>query len=88
MPEKLGGKFEKISHQRETRGNHLKLRLPRVKTESGRKMFSFQGALIFNKLPEDLSNEMSLPIFNRKCRKFFHGSGLVHFMEYIFLIYV
>ena len=48
---KLGGKFEKISHKRETRGNNSKLRLPKVKTEFGRKMFSFQGALIFNKLP-------------------------------------
>ena len=74
MPEKLGGKFEKISHQRETRGNNSKLRLPKVKTESCRKMFSFQGALIFNKLPEDLRNETSLLIFNQKCRKFFYGS--------------
>ena len=61
-------------HTREKQEEIMKLRLPKVKTESGRKMFSFQGALIFNKLPEDLRNETSLLIFNQKCRKFFYGS--------------
>ncbi len=56
----LNGIFSKFSHQKETRGNNSKLRLPKVKTESGRKMFSFQGALVFNELPEDLTNETSL----------------------------
>ena len=40
MPEKRGGKFEKFSHQRETRGNNSKLRLPKVKTKSGCKMLA------------------------------------------------
>jgi hypothetical protein len=30
------------------------MRLQKVKAETGRKMFSFQGALVFNELPEDL----------------------------------
>ena len=63
----------KRSHHRETRGNNSTLRLPKVKTKSGRKMFSFQGALIINKLPEDLRNKTSLLIFKHKCRKFFYG---------------
>ena len=61
-------------HTREKQEELIKLRLPKVKTESGRKMFSFQGALIFNKLPEDLTNETSLLICNQKCSKFFYGS--------------
>ena len=42
---------------REKQEEIIKLRLPKVKTESDRKMFSFQAALIFNKLPEDLINK-------------------------------
>ena len=56
---------------REKQEEIIKLRLPKVKTKSGRKMFSFQGALIFNKLPKDLTNETSLLICNQKCRTFF-----------------
>ena len=44
-------------HTREKQEELKKLRLPKVKTESDRKMFSFQAALIFNKLPEDLINK-------------------------------
>jgi hypothetical protein len=47
-----------FSHQKETRGNNSKLRLQKVKAETGRKMFSFQGALVFNELPEDLRHQI------------------------------
>ncbi|CAB4037008.1 Hypothetical predicted protein [Paramuricea clavata] len=71
VPNQFNGIFNKFSHQKETRGNNSKLRLPKVKTETGRKMFSFQGALVFNELPEDLRNETSLLRFKQKCRNFF-----------------
>jgi hypothetical protein len=40
-----------FSHHKETRGNNSK-------AETGRKMFSFQGALVFNELPEDLRHQI------------------------------
>ena len=53
-----------------TRGNNSLLKLPKVKTESGRSMFSFQGALIFNTLHESHRNEVSLANFKRKVKSF------------------
>ena len=44
----LKADFTKISHKFNTRGNEKKLKLPTVKTESGRKTFRFIGAKIFN----------------------------------------
>ena len=70
-PEVFSDTFEIISHQKETRGNNSKLRLPKVKSESGRKTFSFQGALVFNDLPSELRKEISLLNFRQKCKSFF-----------------
>ena len=54
--------FTRISHQKCTRGNKINLTLPKFRTEGGRKRFAFQGALVFNKLPNDLKTEQSLLI--------------------------
>ena len=56
-PKVFSDTFEIISHQKETRGSNSKLRFPKVKSESGRKMFSFQGALVFNDLPRKTKKE-------------------------------
>jgi hypothetical protein len=40
-----------------TRGNNKNLVLPRVRSESGRKIFAFYGAKIFNSLPNDMKTE-------------------------------
>ena len=40
--------FTKISHFKETRGNNTNLVLPKVRTETGRETFAFQGSLIYN----------------------------------------
>ena len=55
-PEIQLNKFEKFDHGKNTRGNNSLLKLPKVKTESGRSMFSFQGALVFNTLHESHRN--------------------------------
>ena len=55
-PKVFSDTFEIISHQKV----NSKLRLPKVKSESGRKTFSFQGALVFNDLPSELRKEISL----------------------------
>lgn len=62
--------FGKISHQQNTRGNNKKLKLPKVKTECGRKTFKFVGSLVFNKLPPNIADEISFAIFKRKVRDF------------------
>ena len=43
-----------------TRNNNKSVVIPKVRTETGRKTFSFQGAKIFNKLPNNLQTETSL----------------------------
>ena len=58
--------FTRLSHSKNTRGNNTNLTLPKVKTECGRKLFSYQGALIFNKLPDDVKMEHSLLLFKKK----------------------
>ena len=49
--------FERRSHAIGTRGNDSLLTLQKVKTQSGRKTFQHQGALLFNKLPASIRNE-------------------------------
>ena len=63
-------KIEKFAHSKNTRRKNSHLKLPKVKTESGRSMFSFQGALIFNTLHEAHRNEASLANFKRKVKSF------------------
>ena len=58
-------KYERFDHKIQTRGNGCLLKIPKVRTKSGRKTTSHQGALIFNKLPANLRQEKSLLIFKR-----------------------
>ena len=55
-----------ISHEIETRGNNSLLRLPKVRTEVGKKVSSYRGAIVFNKLNLDMRNEKSFANFKRK----------------------
>ena len=59
--------FKKILHQKETRGNNTNLLLPKVRTETGRKSFLFQGSKLYNKLPTALKQEQSVMNFKRQC---------------------
>ena len=43
-----------------TRNNNKSVVIPKVRTEAGRKTFSFQGAKVFNNLPNNLQTETSL----------------------------
>ena len=62
--------FEFIDHNHGTRSNKSLLRLPRVKTEHGRKRFSFQGSIIFNQLDTASRTERSLIRFRRMVKSF------------------
>ncbi|XP_057294693.1 uncharacterized protein LOC130623235 [Hydractinia symbiolongicarpus] len=57
--------YEFIEHRINTRGNKSLLRVPRVRTEAGRKTTCYQGTLLFNKLDLPLRNEKSFIIFKR-----------------------
>ena len=57
QPEIYDSYFRRISHCKATRGNNSLLKLLHVKTESGRKSFKYQGALIYNALSADVRDE-------------------------------
>ena len=60
--------FTRMSHCKATRGNNSVLKLLRVKTESGRKSFKYQGALIYNALSADVKDESSVLKFRNKIK--------------------
>ena len=64
--ESLKNIFTKFDHGKNTRGNGSLLVLPKVRCESGRKTFPFQGASIYNSLPSDVRNEKYFINFKRK----------------------
>ena len=63
--------FSKLNHGKNTRGNGLNLVLPKVKTESGKKTFAFQGTTLYNKLTRELKEERSLLLFKSKLKLFY-----------------
>ena len=63
--------FTRLNHSLHTRGNKSSIKLPKVRTESGRKSFSFQGGLVFNELPREIRNETSIVRFKNKCKEYF-----------------
>ena len=64
-PPSLRSMFVRFDHGKDTRGNGSRLVLPKVKTETGRKTFAFQGVMIFNGLPTDIMNEPYFVKFKR-----------------------
>jgi len=62
--------FTRINHSQRTRANTKNIVLPKVKTETGKKAFSFQGANIFNQLTEEMKTETSILRFKTLCKSF------------------
>ena len=62
--------FKRVSHTKCTRATNMNIALPKIKTESGRKTFAYQGAILFNKLSSDLKTEQSLLRFKSGCKSF------------------
>ena len=54
------GKYDMINHSINTRGNNCKRK---IRSEAGRKLSYYQGALIFNFLPENIRKENSFILF-------------------------
>ncbi len=61
--------FTRKSHNVNTRGNNKILVFPKVRTETGRKTFSFQGAKVFNNLQDYLKSETSYLRFKAQSHK-------------------
>ena len=59
-------RFERLVHQKNTRGNGLFVKLPKVHTSFGKNSFAYQRALMFNELDKSLRNERSLLKFKEK----------------------
>lgn len=62
--------FTRVSHSKCTRGNNKNIAIPKIRTEAGKKTFAYQGAIIFNKLSDDLKTEQSLLRFKHNCNNF------------------
>ena len=58
--------FERLVHQKNTRGNGLFVKLPKARTSFGKESFAYQGALMFNQLDKSLRDERSLFKFKEK----------------------
>ena len=52
--------FTRVNHSQRTRANTKNIVLPRVKFETGKKTFSYQGANFFNQLTEEMKTETSI----------------------------
>ena len=62
--------FKRVAHAKCTRANNMNIALPKIRTESEKKTFAYQGAILFNKLPSDLKTEKSLLRFKSGCKVF------------------
>lgn len=49
--------FKRVAHAKCTRANNMNIVLPNIRTEPGKKSFAYQGAILSNKLPNDLKTE-------------------------------
>ena len=59
--------FMKVNHNHSTRANTKNVILPKVRAESGREAFSFQGAMLFNKITDEMKSQVSILRFKSLC---------------------
>ena len=58
--------FKRLEHNKNTRGNGLRLSFPKIRTSIGKKSFAYQGAMIYNQLNKSLRDETSLLRFKNR----------------------
>ena len=68
LPEDLNGYFKRCEHEINTRGNGSCVVLPKMRTETGKKSFAYQGARVFNRLEKTIRDEISLLLFKEKLK--------------------
>ena len=57
--------LELVNHSHNTRANKSTIKLPKIRTEAGRKTSSYQGAMVFNSLPLNVRSEIYFSNFKR-----------------------
>ena len=63
--------FKRNCHKgMKTRGNNKSVAIPNVKRKNGKKTFMFQGAKVFNMLPNEIQDSQSLLSFKSRCNDF------------------
>ena len=65
----FNGYFQRIHHQQNTRNSDYCLHLPKVKLETARKGFCFQGALTFDRLPIHVRQLNSIVLFKNTLKQ-------------------
>ena len=65
--------FSRAAHGMNTRGNNNLITVPKVRTETGKKSFSFRGTVIFNKLPRAIREEISYTKFIHISKGFYYS---------------
>ena len=50
FPKAFQDYFKRVAHVKCTRANNTNIVLPKIRTETGKKTFAYQGAILFNKL--------------------------------------
>ena len=68
LPEDLNGCFKRCEHEINTRGNGSCVVLPKMRTETGKKSFPYQGVFIFNRLEKAPRDEISIVLFKEKLK--------------------
>ena len=58
--------FERVSHNKETRNNNIILKVPKIKLESTKRAFFYNGIVVYNTLPLGLRTETN---YNSFCKK-------------------
>ena len=66
--------LEPLNHNQNTRNNKYAARIPRVRTEAGKKAFWFQGTKLYNELPSSLRQLDSFLIFKQSLKQFYMDS--------------
>ena len=63
--------LEPLNHNQYTRNNKYAARIPRVRTEAGKKAFWFQGPKLYNELPISLRQLDSFITFKHSLKQFY-----------------
>jgi hypothetical protein len=64
--------FERLQHEKNTRNNGFSLKIPKIRLESTKSAFYYNGAIRFNKLPFDVRATGSFMQFKRALKEHFN----------------
>ena len=68
LPEDLNAYFKRCEHEINTGGNGFFVVLPKMRTETGKRSFAYQGSHIFNRLEKTTSDEISIALLKEKLK--------------------